>query len=75
LVECEYGTNVESKSGSSDNDKSSDDEYNFDELELIRMQKSRKVNVDLSHYKKLHPFMTFKDLNEPRKIVNLNSEV
>ncbi|KAG5601267.1 hypothetical protein H5410_032637, partial [Solanum commersonii] len=64
LVECEYGTDAEIKS---------DDEYNFDELELIKMLKSKEVNADLSHYKELHPSMTFKDLNEARKIVNLYS--
>ncbi|KAK4731749.1 hypothetical protein R3W88_024737 [Solanum pinnatisectum] len=62
LVECEYETDVESERCSNDNDKSGDDEYNFDELELIRIQKSRDVNVDLSHYKELHPSMTFKEL-------------
>ncbi|WMV43053.1 hypothetical protein MTR67_036438 [Solanum verrucosum] len=70
LVECEYGTDAETES---DDDQSSDDEYNFDELELIKMLKSKEVNVDLSHYKELHPSMTFKDLNEARKIVNLYS--
>ncbi|KAK6783898.1 hypothetical protein RDI58_017352 [Solanum bulbocastanum] len=70
LVECEYGTDAETES---DDDQSSDDEYNFDELELIKMLKCKEVNVDLSHYKELHPSMTFKDLNEARKIVNLYS--
>ncbi|KAG5582590.1 hypothetical protein H5410_053217 [Solanum commersonii] len=70
LVECEYGTDAETES---DDDQSSDDEYNFDELELIKMLKSKEVNADLSHYKELHPSMTFKDLNEARKIVNLYS--
>lgn len=65
MVECEYGTDAETESACSD------DEYNFDELELIKMHKSKEVNVDLSHYKELHPSMTFKDLNEARKIVNL----
>ncbi|XP_049381397.1 uncharacterized protein LOC125845958 [Solanum stenotomum] len=37
------------------------------------MLKSKEVNADLSHYKELHPSMTFKDLNEARKIVNLYS--
>ncbi|KAK6780249.1 hypothetical protein RDI58_022433 [Solanum bulbocastanum] len=73
LVECECGTDAETENGSSDKDKSSDDEYNFDESEFIKMQKSREVNVDLTHYKELHPSMTFKDLNEARKIVNLYS--
>ncbi|KAK4736829.1 hypothetical protein R3W88_000526 [Solanum pinnatisectum] len=67
---CEYGTDAETES---DNDQSSDDEYNFDELELIKMLKCKEVNVDLNHYKELHPSMTFKDLNEARKIVNLYS--
>ncbi|KAK6776120.1 hypothetical protein RDI58_027121 [Solanum bulbocastanum] len=70
LVECEYGTDTETES---DDDQSSDDEYNFDELELIKMLKCKEVNADLSHYKELHPSMTFKDLNEARKIVNLYS--
>ncbi|KAH0736875.1 hypothetical protein KY285_012582 [Solanum tuberosum] len=70
LVECEYGTDAETEI---DDDQSSDDEYNFDELELIKMMKSKEVNADLSHYKELHPSMTFKDLNEARKIVNLYS--
>ncbi|KAG5611308.1 hypothetical protein H5410_022589 [Solanum commersonii] len=42
LIECEYETDVESENGSSDNDMSDDEEYNFDELELIKMQKTRK---------------------------------
>ncbi|XP_055823638.1 rRNA (cytosine-C(5))-methyltransferase NOP2C-like isoform X1 [Solanum dulcamara] len=71
LVECEYGTDAESKSCFSDIGKSNDDEYNFEELELIKMQKTRKVNEKLSHYKELYLSITFKDLNEARKIVNL----
>ena len=55
MVECEYGTDAETES---DDDQSSDDEYNFDELELIKMLKSKEVNADLSHYKELHPSTT-----------------
>ncbi|KAH0711746.1 hypothetical protein KY289_007705 [Solanum tuberosum] len=70
LVEYEYETDAETES---DDDQSSDDEYNFNELELIKMLKSKEVYADLSHYKELHLSMTFKDLNEARKIVNLYS--
>ncbi|KAK4375410.1 hypothetical protein RND71_006087 [Anisodus tanguticus] len=71
-VECEYGTDAESESDNSLVDPGSDiDDYNFDELERIKMQKSMKVNDNLSHYKELHMSMTFKDLDETRKIVNL----
>ncbi|KAK6795261.1 hypothetical protein RDI58_008714 [Solanum bulbocastanum] len=70
LVECEYGTDIETES---DDYQSSDDEYNFDELKLIKMLKCKEVNVDLSHYKELHPSMTFKDLNEAITTVNLYS--
>ncbi|KAK6773679.1 hypothetical protein RDI58_028917 [Solanum bulbocastanum] len=37
------------------------------------MLKCKEVNADLNHYKELHPSVTFKDLNDARKIVNLYS--
>ncbi|KAG5575235.1 hypothetical protein H5410_055369 [Solanum commersonii] len=41
LVKCDYGTDVETES---DDDQSSD-KYNFNELELIKMLKSKKVKI------------------------------
>ncbi|KAH0672097.1 hypothetical protein KY284_023184 [Solanum tuberosum] len=70
-VQCEYGTNVESESDDSLVVPTSDGEYDFDELELIKMQKNKEVNANLSHYKNLFLGMTFKDLDDARKSCNL----
>ncbi|KAK4374720.1 hypothetical protein RND71_005397 [Anisodus tanguticus] len=60
-VECEYETDGEAESDDSLVDPGSDiDGYNFNELELIKIQKSMEVNDKFSHYKELHMTMTFK---------------
>ncbi|KAH0668916.1 hypothetical protein KY289_023409 [Solanum tuberosum] len=64
---CEYGTDAESESDDSLVDPISDGENDFDELELIKMQKNKEVNANLSHYKNMFLGMTFKDLNDARK--------
>ncbi|KAH0754056.1 hypothetical protein KY290_024326 [Solanum tuberosum] len=70
-IRCEYGTDAESESDDSLVDPTSDGEYGFDELELIKMQKNKEVNANLSHYKNLFLGMTFKDLDDARKACNL----
>ncbi|KAH0633702.1 hypothetical protein KY284_036488 [Solanum tuberosum] len=66
-VQCEYGTDAESESDDGLVDPTSDGEYDFDELELIKMQKNKEVNANLSHYKDLFLNMTFKNLDDARK--------
>ncbi|XP_019263192.1 PREDICTED: uncharacterized protein LOC109240955 [Nicotiana attenuata] len=68
--QCELGTDYES-----DSDKSSEygldaSEYGFEELESLRMQKGKELNDKLSHYKELDKSMTFKDLEEAKKVMN-----
>ncbi|MCD9643283.1 hypothetical protein HAX54_030603 [Datura stramonium] len=70
-VNCEYGIDAESESDGSLVDSNSNGEYDFDELEFIKMQKKVEVNDNLSHYKELHLNMTFRDLNEAKKVCNL----
>ncbi|WMV59141.1 hypothetical protein MTR67_052526 [Solanum verrucosum] len=70
-VQCEYGTDVESESDDGLVDPTSNGEYDFDELELIKMQKNEEVNANLSHYKDLFLNMTFKNLDDARKACNL----
>jgi len=70
-VQCEYGTDAESESDDGLVDPTSDGEYDFDELELIKMQKNKEVNANLSHYKDLFLNMTFKNLDDARKTCNL----
>lgn len=69
-VDCEYETDAESESDGSLVDPNSDGEYDFEELELIKMQKKMEVNDKLSHYKELHLSITFQDLNEAKKVCN-----
>ncbi|KAH0784230.1 hypothetical protein KY290_003828 [Solanum tuberosum] len=66
-MECEYGTDAESESDDGLVDPTSDGEYDFDKLELIKMQKNKEVNANLSHYKDLFLNMTFKNLDDARK--------
>ncbi|KAH0707734.1 hypothetical protein KY285_010885 [Solanum tuberosum] len=70
-VQCEYGTGAESESDDGLVDPTSDGEYDFDELELIKMQKHKEVDANLSHYKDLFLNMTFKNLDDARKACNL----
>ncbi|KAH0730420.1 hypothetical protein KY289_001608 [Solanum tuberosum] len=57
-VQCEYGLTPNG-------------EYDFDELELIKMKKNKEVNANLSHYKDLFLNMTFKNLDDSRKTCKL----
>ncbi|WMV13604.1 hypothetical protein MTR67_006989 [Solanum verrucosum] len=70
-VQCEYGTDAESESDDGLVDRTSDGEYDFDELEIIKMQKNKEVNANLSHYKDLFLNVTFKNLDDARKTCNL----
>ncbi|KAM3359502.1 hypothetical protein P3S68_019212 [Capsicum galapagoense] len=71
FIECEYSTDTESKTDFTDNSESNYKKYNFEELEAIKMQRNRKVNDKLDHYKELHLSMTFKDKKEAKRIVDL----
>uniref|UniRef100_A0A1S4DCF4 Protein FAR1-RELATED SEQUENCE n=1 Tax=Nicotiana tabacum TaxID=4097 RepID=A0A1S4DCF4_TOBAC len=67
---CELGTDCESDSDKSSDYGSDASEYDFEELESLRMQKGKEVNDKLSHYKELDKSMTFKDLEEAKKVMN-----
>ncbi|KAM3376012.1 hypothetical protein P3S68_014726 [Capsicum galapagoense] len=71
FIECEYGTDAESETDFDDNGESNDEKYNFEKLEVIKMQQNRKVNEKLYHYKELHLSMTFKDKKEAKRVVDL----
>ncbi|KAM3200263.1 hypothetical protein P3L10_032625 [Capsicum annuum] len=71
FIECEYGTDAESETDFTDNSESNYEKYNFEELEAIKMQRNRKVNDKLDHYKELHLSMTFKDKKEAKKCGSL----
>lgn len=67
----EVGTDCESESNESSGYQSDSSEYDFEELELIRIQKKKEVNDKLTHYKELDNSMTFKNLEEAKKVINL----
>ncbi|XP_019244503.1 PREDICTED: uncharacterized protein LOC109224378 [Nicotiana attenuata] len=68
--QCELGTDCESDSDKSSEYGSDANEYDFEELESLRMQKGKEVNDKLSHYKELDKSMTFKDSEEAKKVMN-----
>ncbi|XP_070047306.1 uncharacterized protein [Nicotiana tomentosiformis] len=45
----------------------------FDSLEGLHTQKERKISDKLADYKELHKSMTFKDIPEARKFINMYS--
>nr|XP_009758264.1 PREDICTED: uncharacterized protein LOC104210973 [Nicotiana sylvestris] len=64
-VECE---------SESDNDSEGDEVgYDSKELQTIAYQKNREIDVGLQNYKELYKGMSFKDIPEARKCINLYS--
>lgn len=67
-VVFEAGTDCESDNSYDNTIDSS--EYDFEELELFKMQKGMDVDDKLIHYKKIDKSMTFKDMAEATKMMN-----
>ncbi|XP_019233286.1 PREDICTED: uncharacterized protein LOC109213902 [Nicotiana attenuata] len=68
---------VEAASDYNDNDSEENDsdspELSSDELEQLFLQKRRDINDKLTDYKELDRSMTFKDIPEARKMINIYS--
>ncbi|KAG5581376.1 hypothetical protein H5410_052003 [Solanum commersonii] len=57
-----------------DSDTSSDNSYyNSEELEVLAQERGRVIDGSLYDYKDLHKSMTFKDIAEARRYINLHS--
>ncbi|XP_070023682.1 uncharacterized protein [Nicotiana sylvestris] len=70
-TDCSSDDSEEHGCQSSDSSDNSDSES--DSLELLHTQKERKISDKLTEYKELHKSMTFKDIPEARKFINLYS--
>nr|XP_016470072.1 PREDICTED: uncharacterized protein LOC107792375 [Nicotiana tabacum] len=70
-TDCSLDDSEEHGCQSSDSSDNSDSES--DSLELLHTQKERKISDKLTEYKELHKSMTFKDILEARKFINLYS--
>ena len=46
--------------------------YDSEELESLLLQKKREISENLNDYKELYKGMTFKDIPEARKVINLH---
>ncbi|KAK4356367.1 hypothetical protein RND71_025338 [Anisodus tanguticus] len=50
---------------------SSDDDFDLEELELIRLQNKMEITLKLEHFNTIYPGMSFKDTLEARMFMNL----
>ncbi|KAK4350846.1 hypothetical protein RND71_030159 [Anisodus tanguticus] len=72
-IDVEAGTDCDCANealNSSSND-SSDDDFDIDELEFIRLQNKREITLKLEHFKIIYPRMSFKDTLEARMFMNV----
>ncbi|KAK4343897.1 hypothetical protein RND71_036991 [Anisodus tanguticus] len=72
-IDVEAVTNYDSANEAlnSSSDDSSDDDFDLEELELIRLQNKREIILKLEHFKTIYPKMSFKDTLEARMFMNL----
>ncbi|KAK4380282.1 hypothetical protein RND71_002144 [Anisodus tanguticus] len=71
-IDVEAGTDYDSINealNSSSND-SSDDDFDVEELELIRLQNKREITLKLEHFKTIYHKMSFKDTLEAIMFIN-----
>ncbi|KAK4350900.1 hypothetical protein RND71_030213 [Anisodus tanguticus] len=72
-IDLEAGTSYDSvnEALNSSFDDSSDDDFDLEELELIRLQNKKEITFKLEHFKIIYPGMYFKDTLKARMFMNL----